>query len=288
MLLYLLMSCWLAPGGDVDAPAPPAEPGAVLTEDGYWYVFSPTASCAYESPCELHPFAGHNVKIEGPLVEGEEVTIRFFHRSKQRRLARVIEGGRPTPAHFLKARRQVALAWTDGEGCEAADGELGCAWAAAEEEWILAQDDVTRREDGSLFYVVGEGEPMWPDVCFRDTNWMDEFERRGVSPTTVVHAMSPTWTGVVPWRPPARAYCLLLSGNARQQAEAAEALLEMVATEGIGLRNEYEALFELGALQRVGTTGQDWLAAAQPTSEHGRKCLAMEQELVSSGLATVR
>jgi len=200
----------------------------------------------------------------------------------------VREGGRPPPAHWLEAGREVRTAWRQGAGCEAADGVLGCAWEAAHEEWLLTQDDVTRHDDGTVTVVADEGEPGFLDVCFHHTNWLDEFEGRGVSPTAVVQAMTPTWAGMVPWRPTAPAHCLLLSGDERQQAEAAEALLEMVATDGIGLRNEYNALFQLGALQRVGKTGTDWLAQAQPTSEHGRKCLAMEQKLVSNGLATVR
>jgi len=295
MLFFLLYSCLGDTAPEFDPPgasterASPAEPGAVLTEDGHWYLFSPVPSLAYESPCDgVPPFAQVNVK--GALVEGQEVTLRPHHlpRTKRRRLARVIEGGRPAPAHLIEARREVGAAWTQGEGCEAAEGELGCAYATAREAWILAQDDVKRRDDGSLFYVVEKGEPLWPDVCYGTTNWLDALEARGVSPTTVVQAMSPTWTGLLPWRPNVDAHCLLLSGDERQQAEAAAALLELIATEGVGLRNEYDALLELGRLQRLGKTSQDWLAQAEPTSEHGRTCLALEKQLVADGVMELR
>jgi len=288
MLLYLLISCSSAPHRDADQSSAPASPGAVLAESGHWYLFAPVPSNAETSPCRPGFRAHRRVSVEGPIVEGGEVTVRFFHRAKQRRLAQVFEGGQPPPPPLLDARRQVASAWNAGHGCALAHGELGCAWATAEEEWYLAQDGVVRRDDGSLFVVLDEGEPSWMDVCHQVSNWMDELELRGANPTQVVQAVTPTWAGVVPWRPSVAAHCLLLSGDERQQAEAAEALLELVATKGIGLHNEYRALRELGLLQRLGKTHEDWLAQAEPTSEHGQRCLAVEQGWVDDGLTELR
>jgi len=265
-------------GGEVeDTNPPPASAnapvtlGAFATDDGQWYLLSPSDPGRHASSLvcrERGPTMA--VSFEGDPMSGEPILLHHYE-TVTTTPTEAIEGGSPAPRRFIEARRAVGDAWHDGEGCDEAEGEISCQFM----------------EERRAFKAASGGE-SFNKACYLGSNWVDAFAAKGVGVSTLVEGLVPRWGGHVPYAPRSLfARCVVLSGTAEQQAEAGDELLELVAGEA-GETNAVRALWTLGLLQRVGKTETDWLARAEPTSAPGRQCLAFEKKLVADGVTELR